>query len=173
MKTCDRCGRPSDYSTCTLCLSIERERREDIEREQEARAERLEQSREYLEQSRENAELVAEARINPGDYDCPECFFRTLKYRARRCPTCQASIGTEYWNQVDERKRIEAERAAERARADAKAAKENGKGRPPHESRLPEKQRRIWRDALPKADLIHSWGSSMSLCPFCVSSPFS
>jgi len=105
-------------------LSIERERREDIEREQEARAERLEQSREYLEQSRENAELVAEARINPGDYDCPECFFRTLKYRARRCPTCQASIGTEYWNQVDERKRIEAERAAERARADAKAAKE-------------------------------------------------
>lgn len=124
MKTCDRCGRPSEYSTCTLCSSIERERREDIEREEEARAERLEQLREDQERSKENAERIAEAKINPGEFSCPECLYRTLKYRAKRCPTCQASIGFEYWTLVDERKKAEAERAAERAKAEAKAAKE-------------------------------------------------
>lgn len=113
MKTCDRCGRPSEYSRCTLCESIERERREDFEREEQSREERLEQLR-------ENAERVTEAWINPGDYDCPECRYRTLKNRASRCPKCQANIGTEYWNRVDEINKEE----VERKKAAAKVAQE-------------------------------------------------
>jgi len=69
MLTCNRCGRPSDDFTCTLCRNIERERREDAEREEEAR-----------EESRANAERAAYARTNPGDYECPECLYRTLRY---------------------------------------------------------------------------------------------
>ena len=152
MNTCDRCGRPTKYSTCTLCESIEREHQEDVERDEQARAERLALSLEHLnqskrnaeellEQSRENAERIADARINPGDYDCPACLYRTLRYRASRCPTCQANVGTEYWDRVDARKKEEAERAAKAAqdkweseapaRAAAKVAKEKWESEAP------------------------------------------
>lgn len=110
MTTCDRCGRPSKYSRCTLCESIERERQEDIEREEQAHSERLEQLR-------EDAERIADAKVNPGDYDCPSCLYRTLRYRASRCPTCQGTVTAEYWDQVDarQRERVERERAVQEA----------------------------------------------------------
>ena len=143
MSTCDRCGRNIDslpysslISLCTLCSSIERERQEDLEREEEAQAERLEQSRENAERARENAERVAEARANPGDYDCPACRYRTLRYCASRCPKCQANVDNEYWLRVIAKEKAakakwesEAPARARKAREDAEKAREDAERR--------------------------------------------
>ncbi len=73
---------------------------------------------------------------NPGDYFCPWCQFRTLRYRALRCPKCQAQFSNEdfneYWDVADQeaeeekrqKQREEEQRAeaARKAKAEADAA---------------------------------------------------
>lgn len=55
---------------------------------------------------------LADKINNPGDYDCPECSFRTLQFLARRCPKCHADINHEYWDAVSERRKAQAEKEA-------------------------------------------------------------
>lgn len=108
---------------CPGCYRIEQHQR--IVEESDVRREEL--AREEMEQLSENARLIADARNNPGDYDCPACLYRTLKYKASRCPLCRASPGTEYWERVDT-----AIRAAEARKREAReaAAREWEKGAP-------------------------------------------
>ena len=122
---CIRCGDPSAIFRCARCESIERERQEDAERAERAHEEQLEQLRENA----QRAEQAAYARINPGDYDCPACLYRTLKYRATRCPMCRADVGSGYWIGVDTRARAAKEEwergaPARAAKAAAEAAAE-------------------------------------------------
>lgn len=57
---------------------------------------------------------------NPGEYECPNCGYITLKYRKSRCCECQGEVKGEYWERVDAAK----EAAAERRRAKNKAEAE-------------------------------------------------
>jgi len=120
---CIRCGDQSAIYKCQTCESIERERQEDAEREERAHEEHLEQLRENA----YRAERAAYERMNPGQYDCPACLYRTLKRRATRCPTCQASIPSEYWSQVDAKEKAEKEEWERGAPASATRAAEEVK----------------------------------------------
>jgi len=72
-------------------------------------------------------------RANPGEYDCPECRYQTLKYLAGRCPKCHAQVSSSYWDAVNNRDRIERQRAEaaaaewerDRPRREAKTKAEN------------------------------------------------
>ncbi|MEO7044969.1 MAG: hypothetical protein ABI091_06645 [Ferruginibacter sp.] len=44
---------------------------------------------------------------NPGDYECPHCFYGTLRRNATRCPKCQGVINSNYWANIQ---RIEAQK---------------------------------------------------------------
>lgn len=84
---------------------------------------RREQFEVELERGRLNALVqIEERKRNPGEYECIACRFVTLKYRSTKCTSCQASIPSEYWEEVDERraKRVEVERAEERLRIESK-----------------------------------------------------
>jgi hypothetical protein len=130
---CRRCGRETDHFHCDLCSSIVKEQAERREREDEDREDLVEQLRE-----------IADARFNPGDYDCTECGYRTLKYLARCCPTCRSEVPDWYWNSVAEKQEAErkakeeewhrgrpAREAAEKARQDLdrkRKASQHGSG---------------------------------------------
>jgi len=68
------------------------------------------------EELRQSLTELAQKRANPGDYECPHCFYVTLKNRASRCPQCHGRIGSEYWEEVREKERVNTERTAERKR---------------------------------------------------------
>lgn len=134
MSNCNRCGKTLHGSwldfLCPECKSIEREREEDREREEERKEQAalaLERSRE---QSREEtaaaAVYIANAKNNPGGYDCPSCLFRTLKKGASRCPKCHADPGRQYWVDIETKERDARLRAAA-------AAAEWERGRPARE----------------------------------------
>lgn len=57
--------------------------------------------------------LVQEAqyrRANPGDHWCPHCGYKTLNYRASKCPLCQGTVTGDHWDAVDAADRKEKER---------------------------------------------------------------
>lgn len=144
MSSCNRCGKTLHGLLpgflCAECKSIERERDEDREREEEREeqaaqtlSEMLSESTRSREQSREGlataAVYIANAKNNPGDYNCPSCLFRTLKRGASRCPKCHADPSRQYWVDVETKERdarLRAKEAAERAAKEAaeKAAQE-------------------------------------------------
>jgi hypothetical protein len=37
---------------------------------------------------------------NPGDYGCPACRLKSLKYLASRCPLCQSDISSAFWEPI-------------------------------------------------------------------------
>lgn len=63
-------------------------------------------------------------RANPGDYDCPQCMYRSLKWQASRCPLCQGEIVREYWSAVAAMELAKAEREAVAARERAERQRE-------------------------------------------------
>lgn len=91
----------------------------------------LEQAGEEQRAAAERAEAArAESdyrQANPGDYECPECRYITLRRTASRCPKCHATIATTYWVPVLERERRVAE---EREREKLRAADEWARGEP-------------------------------------------
>ena len=126
MSSCNRCGKTLHGLLpgfrCPECKSIERERDEDREREEEREehaASALSEMRSEIKRSREEsseniaaaAAYIANAKNNPGDYDCPACRYTTLKYLASRCPKCQADTPQGYWLPIIERERASAEAA--------------------------------------------------------------
>lgn len=75
-----------------------------------------------LDQAQERDEVTARAieesdyrRANPGDYECPSCFYVTLKRSAPRCPICRSDVPGDHWAKVF---------AAEEAKAELKRARE-------------------------------------------------
>lgn len=65
--------------------------------------------------------------INPGDYPCPACKYKTLLLHGSRCPKCHANIPDTYWIIVEqnlekerlrqeEQERVRREREAEERR---------------------------------------------------------
>ncbi|SDD09930.1 DUF4670 domain-containing protein [Niabella drilacis] len=73
--------------------------------------------REQREQRR-NQELQRQAEYesaNPGEYECPNCLYITLKRNASRCPKCHGTVSSSYWYTINKR---EAE-AQEQARLEA------------------------------------------------------
>lgn len=140
---CDSCGKRGVtlswgfWGVCKECERREREREEDAEREKEREEQAASDHSEMLseiersrEESSENiaaaAAYIANAKNNPGDYDCPACRYTTLKYLASRCPKCQADTPSGYWLPIIERERA-------RAEADRKAKEEWERGRPARE----------------------------------------
>lgn len=67
---------------------------------------------------------------NPGDYECPECLFITLKRGASRCPMCQAVIDKGHWTPIYEAERLTKERLEAEVR---RKAEEWERGRPERE----------------------------------------
>jgi len=115
-------------------------------REAEACAENdREELLETLERVREEAEAARTEsdykQANPGDYECPECRYDTLRRMASRCPKCHARVAASYWTQLLEREQQEAE---ERERQKARAAEEWARGEP-------ERQRRARAEAEARA----------------------
>jgi len=86
-------------------------RYEDSERRLEEDREEQRRRHEELEQQAEDAAYEAQ---NPGDYECPCCFFITLRSGASRCPKCQGSISGEYWNKIYEQEAVEEKIAQEK-----------------------------------------------------------
>lgn len=145
MGSCDRCGKHLNGffdSICQECESIKTEREEDREREEEREEQAALDLERAREQSREDlaaaAAYIADAKNNPGDYDCPSCLFRTLKKGASRCPKCHADPGRQYWVDIETKERdarLRAAAAAEAARLRAIAAAEEWeRGRPAREA---------------------------------------
>lgn len=75
---------------------------------------------------------------NPGEFECPECLFITLKRGATRCPICHSMITQDYWvaayeaeRQENERRAIEEQRQREKselmAKVSAQRAEEYGR----------------------------------------------
>ena len=102
-----------------------RQRQEEFEYDQSVEEQR--QKERYWESIRQRRE--AENRLeNPGEYECPNCLFITLKMNASRCPKCQGTVSHNYWAAIkrkeaeEEKKiRIEAEEW-ERRRPEREAA---------------------------------------------------
>ena len=143
MSKCGRCSREFEGFlnwNCDLCRSTEKEQEEAREEREEAREEAHDRAEAMLKQADEDHEellheladsreaaredlveatlFLADQRKNPGDYDCPSCCYKTLKYWASRCPTCQADVKDEYWQNIyadKERMRL-ALKAAEKER---------------------------------------------------------
>lgn len=72
-----------------------------------------EHTEENARESRKAAERAAYLANNPGDYQCPECKMISLKYLASRCPKCQAGVSDSFWEGIQKKARVEAEKAAE------------------------------------------------------------
>ncbi len=75
-----------------------------------------------LSETRIDTSELADKLNNPGDYDCPGCDFRTLRYLAKRCPRCHADINdidAGYWDRVRAREKAQAEKLALRQKAEA------------------------------------------------------
>lgn len=81
----------------------------------------------YAEEELRNAvSQAAYTSVNPGDYDCPHCKYRSLKAAASRCPLCHGEVSTDYWNDVRAKEEIAAHAFAEREKATkAEAAAEH------------------------------------------------
>jgi hypothetical protein len=87
---------------CPRCLSDARhEELVDLAREQHEEA--LETISSFIQESQDR-------RANPGDYRCPHCGYKTLLYRADRCPNCQGTVKGDYWEAVAAAEREEKER---------------------------------------------------------------
>ncbi|MDP3763910.1 MAG: hypothetical protein Q8Q92_04735 [bacterium] len=108
---------------CPACRDEKAE--EDRQSIIEGLSELAETRAEQAEEVKQSLEDVAYKQANPGDYQCPECLFITLKRGASRCPMCRSSIPREYWERVAEQERIQAERAA-KIQAEQRAAREAG-----------------------------------------------
>ena len=116
----------------------EERRQEQEEREEERRREQEEREEERHEENIRLREQEDFKRKNPGDYECPECLFITLKKGATRCPVCHAAIARDHWPPIVERERLQAEETARRERLAAEeksrqerlAAEEWAKGEP-------------------------------------------
>lgn len=98
-----------DYG-CPDCQRAEERAEEASIRSAEAHDELLERLGEISEQNADAAERAAYLTNNPGDYDCPACRMKSLKYLASRCPRCQSDIPDAFWERVQERERLEAEK---------------------------------------------------------------
>ena len=59
-------------------------------------------------------------RANPGDYECPQCLYNTLKRGASRCPSCHSDVPDGHWERVQVAQKAAAERW--RAREEAESA---------------------------------------------------
>lgn len=92
--------------------------------------ESLRQQRDAAERQRELLDDASYRNFNPGQYDCPHCLFRTLKYLAPKCPICHGAIDGEYWAQVQKR---EKEAAILSAKIKAEKEKELERTRPERE----------------------------------------
>jgi hypothetical protein len=109
----------------------------DSDRENE-RWEREEQYGEQLEQIVKRQEEAAYRAANPGEFECPECKYVSLRRDASRCPVCHATVGRDHWSLIYERERFEAQ---ERARREKLAAAEWAAGEPERQRQRVEAQR--------------------------------
>lgn len=97
------------------------------EKAEEDRQEIIDGLSEQTKETKKSLEDMAYKQANPGDYQCPECLYITLKKSASRCPTCRSSISTAHWERVLEQERVEKERAAKilaEFQAEQRAARE-------------------------------------------------
>jgi hypothetical protein len=135
MSYCARHGGDGYSSDCPLCAAEERH------------AELLESNAAntaaLIEATRRTADEAEYRRQNPGDYDCPHCKYRSLKWNATRCPLCREPVNDEYWRVVAERK--ERARQAALALAALEAEKQAQLAPILAEQRAAE-QRRKWED---------------------------
>lgn len=98
--------------------------RDDAKQAASDRSEIISEIARSREQSREDtaaaARHIADAKNNPGDYNCPSCKYRTLIKGASICPVCHEKPGPQYWVDVETKERD----ARLRILAAEKAAKE-------------------------------------------------
>ncbi len=50
------------------------------------------------EEIKERLSQIAYASANPGDFNCPHCKYKSLKWEATRCPLCRGEVESAYWN---------------------------------------------------------------------------
>ncbi len=97
------------YDACPSCQDLaeraERERQERRGAEEEDREERRAAEERALESRQESDYKNA----NPGDYECPNCRYITLRREASRCPKCRGAVTPDYWKPILTRERREAE----------------------------------------------------------------
>lgn len=120
---CSEHGINYSSSRCPRCEADERTDRleEALRGQSEAAQERLE---EVIQEQRDTARETADRYINPGEYICPHCLFRTLKSGSTRCVKCHGTIGSRYWEEVREREAKERAAAEDRARVARQRAEE-------------------------------------------------
>lgn len=94
----------------------EDDRRRDWERQQ---TRMLQQQLEAEEKSHYNSQ-------NPGEFECPNCLYITLKRNASRCPKCQGTVYQNYWEGIYQHEALEAEkrRLADEERERTRPARE-------------------------------------------------
>jgi len=115
MPHCRIHGREFEYwEGCPECRDAE------VRAEQD-RAELLEALEREREERRAAEEDAKNRTANPGDYECPECRYVTLRRMAKRCPKCHAIIPPAHWPPIVEAER---RRAEERERERQRAAQE-------------------------------------------------
>lgn len=105
----------------------------------------IEQAQERHEESARAFQDAEYKRANPGDYQCPECLYVTLKRRAHKCPKCHAAIRSEYWQPIYAREAAQAEEAARQKRL---AAEEWARGEPERQRRAKAESEEKERTAL-------------------------
>jgi rubrerythrin len=113
--------------------------REEAQLMREEAAERAEEDR------KERRRIAAEAehkRANPGDYECPNCGYITLKRGRPRCPTCQGTVSPEFWPAIYDAERKIAER---RKAEELLKAEEWERTRPERERQAAEARRKAER----------------------------
>lgn len=84
-----------------------RQRQEEIEYNQSVEEQR--QKERYWESIRQQKEAQNKFE-NPGEYECPNCLFITLKRNASRCPKCQGTISQNYWAAIYKKEAQEKEK---------------------------------------------------------------
>ncbi len=119
----------------------ERERRDAQEEEAQRRADQLEelelQRQEDLDEAEERADerarQIAYKNSNPGDFECPSCFYVTLRRKASRCPECHGEVHRSYWERIEAR---EMEQRRQHEEQIARAEEERRKAEAAHQAWL-------------------------------------
>ena len=112
-----------DYnSICPACVrdQAEEDRQSIIDRLSDLADTKSEES----DSIRQKLEWLAYKQSNPGEYQCPECLFFSLKKGSSRCPMCHSGVKNEYWERIEKQEKEAAEKKAEQERAAKKAAEE-------------------------------------------------
>lgn len=74
----------------------------------------LERQKQQRIQQQQQQEYQYQAQ-NPGEYECPNCLYITLKRNASRCPKCQGTVNQNYWRAIEQQEALEEEKRRQEA----------------------------------------------------------